>query len=226
MRQLPILNPAENIRPSSNYEAALAAARDGLARADVRLQAGRLGGTLETGGDGGQTVAFPCMGATCRIVLPDGAVSRDDGASVGPLSVFAEILILHALLLHTGRPPGGEWIAFSDIPDGLLYGSVYGKRTAGRLAVALSGAGDRLRSAAERLGGGNAALGGDASAVVEPFSGVPVGIVFWEGDDRFPPAVTFLYDRTITEIFPTEDIVVLTQWVTEEMIRIIREVAL
>ncbi len=89
----------------------------------------------------------------------------------------------------------------------------------------LSGAGDRLKAAAERLGGRTAALGGDASAVLEPFSGVPVGIVFWEPDDRFTPAVTFLYDRTITEIFPAEDIVVLTQWVTEEMIRIIKETA-
>jgi hypothetical protein len=217
--------PAGKAQFPTNYEAALAAARDGLARADVRLQAGRLGGTLDTGRDGGQTVSFPCMGATCRISLPDGAVSRNGSAPVGPLSVFAEILILHALLRHTGRPPRGEWIAFSDIPDGLLYGAVYEKRTAGRLAAALSGVGDRLRSAAERLGGRSAALGGDASAVLEPFSGVPIGIVFWEGDDRFSPAVTFLYDGTIMEIFPTEDIVVLTQWVTEEMIRIIRETA-
>ncbi len=103
-----VLTAAGTTTRPTNYEAALAAARDGLARADVRLQAGRLGGTLDTGRDGGQTVSFPCMGTTCRVSLPDGAVSRDDGAPVGPLSVFAEILILHALLLHTGRPPRGR----------------------------------------------------------------------------------------------------------------------
>lgn len=208
-------------RPS-NYEAALAAARDGLARADIPLQARHIGGTIVSERDGGWVVTVPCLGTTYRIDLPGGVVSRDDGATVG---VFAEILILHALLLHTGTPPQGVWIAFRDIPDGLLYGSVYEKRTAARLVRALSGAGDRVTRAAGRLGGRSAALGGDASAIVEPFCGVPVGIVFWEHDDRFPAAVTFLYDRTITDIFPAEDIVVLTQWVTEEMIRVIGEAA-
>ena len=68
--------PAGKAQFPTNYEAALAAARDGLARADVRLQAGRLGGTLDTGRDGRRTVTFPCMGTTCRISLPDGAVSH------------------------------------------------------------------------------------------------------------------------------------------------------
>jgi hypothetical protein len=208
-------------RPT-NYEAALAAARDAFSRVDVRLQTARLGGTVGADRDGSAALAFTCMGTTCRVVFPSCTVSRGDGQ---PVTVFSEILILHALLLHPGRPPRGEWIGFSDIPDGLLYDSVYKKRTGERLARALSISPGRLGPAAERLGGRRAALGGDASAVVEAFPGVPVGIVFWEPDDRFAAAVTFLYDRTITEIFPTEDIVVLTQWVTEEMIRVLGEAA-
>jgi hypothetical protein len=217
-----MLKPAMNKDLPTNYQAALTAARARLAGADILLQAGRLGGSLETGRGGARAVTLPCMGATYRIHLPGGAVSRDDG---GPVSVFAEILILHALIGHTGRPVTGEWIGFSDIPDGLLYASVYEKRTARRLARALSGGGSGLWPAAGRLGGHDEALGGNVSAVVEPFFGVPVGIVFWEPDDQFDEAVTFLYDRTITEILATEDIVVLTQWVVEEMIHILSEAA-
>ncbi len=102
--------------------------------------------------------------------------------------------------------------------------AVYEKRTAGRLARALSGGADLLVRAAGRLGGRKAPLGGDASVVVEVFAGVPVGIVYWRGDDEFTPAVTFLYDSTITDIFPAEDVVVLTQWLTEEIITILREI--
>jgi hypothetical protein len=219
---MPMLNAVGKRKGATNYEAALSQARGLLARADIGLQAGRVGGIVEQRRDGNRDVCLPCMGETYRVGLADGSVSRGNGAAVG---VFAEILILHALLSHTGAVPSGDWIAFSDIPDGLLYGGVYERRTAGRLARALSGEGDLLWGAAERLGGREAAMGGDASVVVEPFSGVPVGIVFWEGDDEFGPAVTFLYDKTITGIFPAEDIVVLTQWLVEEMVQIIREMA-
>ena len=206
-------------RPT-NYEAAITAARERLAHTDIMPAAARLGGAVDAGRDGREAIAFPCMGTTFSVTLPGGEVSRDDGIPVG---VFAEILVLHALLFHTGRPPKNEWIGFSDIPDGLLYTGVYEKRTARRLARALAKNGNGLAHAAERLGGRRAALGGDASAVVEPFSNIPVGVVFWEPDERFDAAVTFLYDKTITEIFPAEDIVVLTQWVTEEMIRVLGE---
>jgi hypothetical protein len=219
---MPTLNKAEKIKGPTNYEAALAAARARLAGADVAVQARRIGGVVEEREDGTRVVRLSCMGAAYRVGLPDGAVYRDDGAPVG---TFVEILILHALLSHTGRRPSGRWIAFSDIPDGLLYGSVYEKRTARRLARALSGADDLLVAVAGRLGGNEAALGGDASVVVEPFEGIPVGIVFWRGDDDFSPAVTFLYDDTITEIFPAEDVVVLTQCLIEEIIAILREKA-
>ncbi|MBN2223449.1 MAG: DUF3786 domain-containing protein [Deltaproteobacteria bacterium] len=213
---------AGKTKAAPNYEAALAASWGDIAEIDILLQAGRVGGIVEQRRDGNRSVSLPCMGETYCIGLADGSVSRGDGAVVG---VFTQILILHALCSHTGCIPSGDWIAFSDIPDGLFYGGVYKRRTAGRLARALSGGGDLLWDAAERLGGREAALGGDASAVVEPFAGVPVGIVFWEGDDEFGPAVTFLYDKTITGIFPAEDIVVLTQWLVEEMIQIIREIA-
>ncbi len=171
-------------RGPTNYEAAVAAARARLAEADIARQSRRMGGSVEEQKDGTRTVRFPFMGAAHRVRLPEGTVCRDDGAPVG---VFGEILILHALLSHTGRPPAGRWIAFADIPDGLLYGGVYDKRTARRLARSLSGAGDLLVAAAGRLGGKEAALGGDRSVIVEPFVGVPVGIVFWRGDDDFPP---------------------------------------
>ncbi len=217
-----IPNAAEKAKAAPNYEAALAVASADLAEIDIALQAHRLGGVVKNCRDGGSIVCLPSMGTTYCVDLSDGAVSRADGAGVG---VFTQILILHALRSHTGLVPSGNWIAFSDIPDGLLYSGVYERRTEHRLARALSGACDRLAGTAGRLGGGPLALGGDASAVVEPFFGVPVGIVFWEGDDQFTPAVTFLYDKTITGIFPAEDIVVLTQWVADEIILILREAA-
>jgi hypothetical protein len=203
-----------------NYEAALAEACARLAAIDVAVQARRMGGTISGDRDRERLVRLCCLGAEYEVSLPDGAVTRRDGRPVG---VFTRILILHALASHAGRAPSGRWIAFSDIPDGMLYAGVYGRRTQARLARALAGRGELLGRTAGRLGGGTAALGGDISAVVEVFTGVPVGIVFWEGDVEFTPAVTFLYDDTITGIFPAEDIVVMTQWLVEEMIEAVKE---
>ncbi len=215
-----ISGTAEKMKSPPNYEAALAEARARLAAIDVAVQARRMGGTITGGTDGNRRACVVCLGTEYEVSLPDGEVTRRDGRPVG---TFARILVLHALASHTGRAPSGRRIAFSDIPDGMLYTGVYEKRTAGRLARVLAGRGELLRRAAERLGGGAAELGGDISAVVEVFFGVPVGIVFWEGDAEFTPAVTFLYDETIVEMLPAEDIVVLTQWLVEEMIEAIKE---
>ncbi len=206
----------------TNYESALDAARAHLKTADIPAQARRLGGSLVREGGTVTAVRLAFMGKDHLISVPGGSVSRIDGGSV---PVFSQILILHAFLSHTGVSPSGQWISFSDIPDGLLYHQVYAGRTAVPLARALKGQSGLLVRAAAALGGRESALGGDASAVVEPLHGVPVGIVYWEGDEEFSESITFLYDTTIATMLPAEDIVVLTQCVATEIKQIIREMS-
>jgi len=50
---------------------------------------------------------------------------------------------------------------------------------------------------------------GDIGIVVEAFEGVPALIELWRKDEEFSPEANILFDKSITGIFCTEDIVVL-----------------
>ena len=65
-----------------------------------------------------------------------------------------------------------------------------------------------LVEAVRRLGGGPADFG-DVSGVVPALPRVSVMAVLWRGDDEFPAPGTMLFDSTVVEYLPMEDIVVL-----------------
>jgi hypothetical protein len=45
--------------------------------------------------------------------------------------------------------------------------------------------------------------------VLEAFERVPVLISLWRPDEEFEPEANMLFDKSITQVFSTEDIVVL-----------------
>ncbi len=66
-----------------------------------------------------------------------------------------------------------------------------------------------LYSVIGRLPARRSAQQADAGIEVEAFSGVPVLVLLWKGDDEFGPEANILFDRSIASVFCTEDIVVL-----------------
>ena len=50
---------------------------------------------------------------------------------------------------------------------------------------------------------------GDVAIVINAFEDVPVLIEMWRADEEFGPEANMLFDRTISDIYCTEDIVVL-----------------
>jgi hypothetical protein len=205
---------------STNYEEALGVALETLAGVDISKRSRHCRGTLIREGEDVVGASFRFMGRSYIISQKEGDVTAADGSGV---PIHYKILLLHCFLYHTGEEPTGEWISFVDIPDGLLYGDIYKARTAVPLSFSIAGEPTLLVEAVESMGGRGADLGGDVSAFIEPFFGIPVGIVFWRGEDEFPPSVNFLYDRTIIKIIPAEDVVVLTQALVGELRRYIKE---
>jgi len=53
----------------------------------------------------------------------------------------------------------------------------------------------------------------DVGIIVETFEKVPLLIEMWRGDEEFGPEVNVLFDKSITDIFCTEDIVILSEFV-------------
>jgi len=124
-----------------------------------------------------------------------------------PASDRRELLILHYLAGAKNIKPSGTVIGFGQIAEVRTYEPVFKARTLGRLVRAFGDDPERLIDAARPLGGvlGDA---GDVSAVLDLFPRIPVTVVMWRGDDEFPCDGNILFDSTVTEHLPLEDIVV------------------
>jgi hypothetical protein len=60
---------------------------------------------------------------------------------------------------------------------------------------------------------------GSASVNLLLFPKVPVTVIVWGGDAEVPAACTVLFDRSIGNIFPTEDVAVAGSFLVEKLAR-------
>jgi len=137
-----------------------------------------------------------------------------------PAKEHISIIILHYLArkskLKTLPDPSGEWIDFKDLEGGEGYYPAFRKRTIDRLVKKFGSSPELLIKAVERIPHKKTGQG-DAGIIVEALEGVGVSISVWGPDDEFGPSANILFDRTISDIFCTEDIVVLTEIITHSI---------
>ena len=55
------------------------------------------------------------------------------------------------------------------------------------------------------------------SIVLDVFDSVPILITLWRGDEEFSPEVNIIFDKSIKDIFCTEDIVILAEFVAHNI---------
>lgn len=157
---------------------------------------------------GAEAVRLPFLGRDHLVDRREGRITRDPDTE--PVPVAERLLILHYLVTANGAPAAGEWIAFQELPDGLLYRSTFYKRTVKLLLKTFGRSPSNLVNAAAGMGAVQTNMG-DVAVTVRAFPRVPVTWVLWRGDEEFPAEGSVLLDRGVTDYLPTEDIVVLCQ---------------
>ena len=137
-----------------------------------------------------------------------------DVATHSSPKVYVIIIILHYLLaVHRfgGAPePSGEWISFNQLDGADAYYPTFKKRTIDILAGKCSRSFDDLVKKISLLGAERAPHG-DAAFIIKPFHNIPVLITLLKGDDEFAAGAEIHFDRFISKIFCTEDIIVMTE---------------
>lgn len=135
-----------------------------------------------------------------------------------PTQDFICVLLLHYLLKKIKGLPSasGEWISFRQLDGGEGYYPAFKRRVIapiskkyGRTPEAIYGLIDRFKAKRIQLA--------DVGIVLETFKEVPVLIELWKADEEFGPEVNVLFDRNITHIFCTEDIVVLAEFIAHQI---------
>jgi len=133
------------------------------------------------------------------------------------VSLVTRILLLHYLIHSDGDPLTGKWVAYKDIPGGLLYAGVFARRATEPLERKFGKSAQSFRETGMKSGGEPVEIG-DASFILHPFPCVPLQYVLWTGDEEFPPSVQLLFDASVDHYLTLEDIVVLGQVTTGRLI--------
>ncbi len=123
---------------------------------------------------------------------------------------FTAILILHYLAQKLKGLPAlnGTWLTFRELSGIEGYSPVFRARAIEPVIRKYGPNPQGLFSVLERLPAKKFEAA-DAAVVIEAFEGVPVLIKLWQQDEEFGPDANIFFDKSITGIFCTEDIVVL-----------------
>jgi len=133
------------------------------------------------------------------------------------ISLVSKIIILHYLLnarqpLHTG-----ELINYGKVPGASFYFPVFKRKTTDILAGKLGNDGAAFAAAGKALKATPCDLG-DVGFTLNALPDIDLTMIFWEGDEDFPPAYDILFDAAIDRYLSLEDIVVLAQMATKRVL--------
>ena len=151
-----------------------------------------------------------------QITLPDIEISRVDGGEA--VALRDTLLILHYLTQARGTPLSNKLITYKELPEGTVYSPTFAKRAIRPLVDNLGKEPGLLINAAAKLGGCQVGYG-DIAVTINAFSRVPVTLVLWRGDEEFPPEGNILFDSTISDYLPTEDISVLCEIIAWQLVK-------
>ena len=153
------------------------------------------------------------------ITLPDVEISMMNKEREVPLR--DKILILHYLIMAKGTPLSNKVITFKELPEGTNYFPTFYQRSIKPLIDNFSNEPERLLDTARILDGHEADFG-DTAVTINAFSRVPITLVLWKSDDEFPPEGNILFDSTISDYLPVEDITVLCETITRRLVKLLK----
>jgi hypothetical protein len=198
---------------------ALAIAQKEYKNMEPARQAERSGALWSPSGNGPEgsgTVELPFLGTPYVIQGPEGEVGYKKKGGKEP-DLWEKIIVLHYFNTADGSALAQKWISVKEIPDSRLYLPNFEKRAEAPLLGRFGNSPEEIRDPARALGGRQADVG-DVSVTVPVFPRVPITLLFWKGDEEFPPRIQILFDQTIVRYLPTEDIILASQMLAFRLI--------
>ena len=127
-----------------------------------------------------------------------------------PLTITEKLIILHYLVTAGGKTATGKLITFKELPEGAGYFPTFYKRAVAPVISKFGNSIANLRVAAAAIGG-TAIDMGDAAVSFGVLPHVVLVWIIWRGDSVLPPEGSVVFDSTITDYLPVEDIAALCQ---------------
>jgi hypothetical protein len=153
-------------RYQASMERQVEALRSRPAGMDLGTWALLTGGRYERG-----KLTVMVLGEPVVIVSPGFEVVN--GRTGEPAPINMQALLLYHLRATDGAPLTGRWISFRELPDGGFYHRAFQGYTGNRIAATMGNDLERLRIAAERLGGEEKGTGGRLCRIGERTDAAP-----------------------------------------------------
>ena len=131
---------------------------------------------------------------------------------------FLVILLLHYIIRKAKGLPEltNEWANFKELAAIEGYYQTFRKRAIEPVIRKYGHNPEGLLSVLERLPAKRVSQG-DIGIIIEAFENVPALVTLWRADEEFEPDANILFDKCITRIFCTEDIVVLAGIIASQL---------
>jgi hypothetical protein len=152
-----------------------------------------------------------------RISYPEYKVQ--DAASGAELPTYLQAMLFYYLVTCDGTPGSGQWIAFSELPDGRFYAQAYQGYTGHPLARAFGEDLAAFSQAAESCSGERRYAFGDVAYAFQALPRVALLVVLWQGDEDFPSTCQVLFDAAISHHLPTDACAILGSQLTRQLIK-------
>ena len=202
------------------YELAYELACEQLTKLDnIEQQCRKSGARYQVMGSQ-EVITLEYLNQSYRIVFPDIDVLLIDSEEKVPIR--DKILILHYFNQAKGTPLTNKTIAYKELPEGTIYFPTFSKRAIKPLLGHFGKDPEQLIDIAQKLGGHRADYG-DVAVTINAFNYVPITLVLWRGDEEFNPEGNILFDSTISDYLPTEDINILCETISWKLVRYLRE---
>jgi hypothetical protein len=203
---------------TDDYREALRRAEEELKRAPFAERAQKAGASLTHLSDATCCIQLEFFTESATIQIGDSLIIAIEGQEKEP-PIEEKIILCHYLLHATGTDPAGQWITFRQIPDGHFYDAAFQRRTRDPFLLTFGHNPQLYRDCAEKLGG-IPVQNGDVGMMFRVLPNVPVQLVLWQGDEELPPESTILFDATISEYLPAEDVAVLSGMLVYRLMRL------
>ena len=111
---------------------------------------------------------------------------------------YLYVFIIHYLLKSKETELFKEWISEKDIPGGTTFFRGPHEIPTNLISSRYSGDIERFRKICYQLDGIPLNMA-DAAYVFKITPRIPVAVLYWDGDDEFPPESKILFDKSVTE---------------------------
>jgi Domain of unknown function (DUF3786) len=160
-------------------------------------------------------LVFYLLGEELQLCLPGYEILSRSGQ---PPNELQQLMALYYFNKADGTPISGRWISFAELPDGRFYNPAFQSYTGAAIVRAFGGALPALERAASQLKGAAQPLG-DRAYAFKALPRLPILLIYWTGDEDFPPACQLLFDACAPHYMPTDGCAILGNLLTHRLLK-------